>query len=90
MLVSSVLNFQTLRFGDGNDLPYLLYLPSYAVTARYHRRLESKYLKMDEDKFIGEVRDFAQGDYNLALMKGDKLGESERDRVRGQRTEGSK
>ena len=40
MLVSVVLNFQTIRFAPGNDLPYILYLPTYAATARYHGKLE--------------------------------------------------
>ena len=39
MLVSSVLDFATLQFGPTNDLPYLLYLPSYCATAWYHKRL---------------------------------------------------
>ncbi len=33
ILVSSVLNFETLEFTKGNDLPYVLYLPSYTKTA---------------------------------------------------------
>jgi carboxypeptidase C (cathepsin A) len=32
-LVSSVLDFQTLQFDRGNDLPYVLYVPTYAATA---------------------------------------------------------
>ena len=39
MLVSTGLNFQTIRFAEGNDLPYVLYLPSYTATAWYHKRL---------------------------------------------------
>ncbi len=39
VLVSSVLNFQTLEFSRGNDLPYELYLPSYASTAWFHKKL---------------------------------------------------
>ena len=39
MLVSVVLNFQTLEFETGNDLPYILYVPAYAATAWYHKRL---------------------------------------------------
>lgn len=35
MLVSTVLNFQTLSFSAGNDLPYVLFLPSYTATAWY-------------------------------------------------------
>lgn len=81
MLISTVLNFQTLRFGNGNDLPYSLYLPSYAMAARYHGKLAGKYLKMDEQAFADEVRGFAQGDYTVALMKGDKLSDPERDEI---------
>src|SRR5690606_31413451 len=39
MLISSVLNFQTLHFEVGNDLPYVLFLPTYTATAWYHDRL---------------------------------------------------
>lgn len=39
LLISTVLNFQTIRFNDGNDLPYALYLPSYTATAWYHKKL---------------------------------------------------
>ena len=38
MLVSSILNFQTARFTPGNDLPYILFLPTYTATAWYHGR----------------------------------------------------
>jgi carboxypeptidase C (cathepsin A) len=39
MLVSSVLDFATLRFEPGNDLPPLLYAPTYAATAHFHGAL---------------------------------------------------
>jgi carboxypeptidase C (cathepsin A) len=81
MLVSAVLNFQTLLFREGNDLPYVLYLPSYAITARYHGKLARKYRQMAEPKFIAEVREFAESDYNLALMKGDRLDGPEREEI---------
>ncbi len=29
MLISSILNFQTADFHTGNDLPYILFLPTY-------------------------------------------------------------
>ena len=32
MLVSTVLNFETLAFSAGNDLAYILYLPTYTTT----------------------------------------------------------
>jgi carboxypeptidase C (cathepsin A) len=33
MLISSILNFQTADFHPGNDLPYILFLPTYCATA---------------------------------------------------------
>ena len=39
LLISTVMNFQTIRFADNNDLPLVLILPSYATTAWYHKKL---------------------------------------------------
>lgn len=36
MLISAVLEFGTLDFTPGNDLPFTLFLPSYAAVAHYH------------------------------------------------------
>jgi carboxypeptidase C (cathepsin A) len=76
-LISSVLNFETISFGPGNDLPYALFLPSYTATAFYHKKL-SKDLQDNLEKALGEARKFASGDYTVALMKGDKLTATER------------
>jgi hypothetical protein len=77
MLLSAVLNFQTIAFDPGNDLPYILYLPTYTATAWYHKRL-SKELMGDMKKALAESQQFAAGEYNLALMKGDALSAQER------------
>lgn len=81
MLVSVVLNFQTILFQEGNDLPFMLYLPSYALTARYHGKLDKKYLDMDEGQFLDEVREFAMSDYNVALTRGSKLTDDDYERI---------
>jgi carboxypeptidase C (cathepsin A) len=83
MLVSVVLNFQTLLFKSGNDLPFTMYLPSYAMTARYHGKLSSALQKMTDDKFLKLVSEFAEGEYNLALMKGSRLSENESRQMAG-------
>lgn len=72
MLVSLVLNFQTLNFQPGNDLPYILFLPTYTATAWYHGRL-SPDLQADLAATLREVEAFAAGEYTLALMAGDAL-----------------
>ena len=78
MLISVVLNFQTIRFPIGNDLPYILYLPSMAATAWYHGQLADEWSLTD---LVDEVRDFAMSDYTLALMKGSTIGEAEKTAV---------
>ena len=72
MLISVVLNFMTLDFTPGNDLPYILFLPTYAATAWYHQRLEPK-LQVDLGRTLAEVEAFALGEYATALMQGDAL-----------------
>ena len=72
MLLSSVLNFATISFDEGNDLPYVLFLPSYTATAWYHKKLP-KELMGDLKEAIAESKNFASGEYNAALLKGDTL-----------------
>lgn len=72
MLISVVLNFQTIRFPIGNDLPYILYLPTQAATAWYHNRLDDD-LQADLTKTLAEVKAFALTEYTLALMQGAAL-----------------
>ncbi|MGD9681801.1 MAG: S10 family peptidase [Candidatus Obscuribacterales bacterium] len=82
-LVSSVLNFATLDFSPNNDMPYVLFLPSYTATAWYHRKLAPELLERPLHEVLKEAEDFASGDYLLALFKGDKLGTAKRDEVAG-------
>ncbi len=72
MLVSVVLNFQTLEFLPGNDLPYILYVPVYAATAWHHRRLADD-LQADLAAALRAAEAFAYGDYMQALFQGDTL-----------------
>ena len=76
MLISSVLDFSTLRFTPGNDMPYILFLPTYTAAAWYHHRLPDD-LQSDLQPALVESRQFAVGDYTLALMKGAELSDDE-------------
>ncbi|HEX8800653.1 MAG TPA: peptidase S10 [Terriglobales bacterium] len=78
VLVSSVLNFQTLEFTRGNDLPYVLYLPTYTATAWYHKKLPSDLESQDLAAVLNEAQQFAAGPYASALGKGDSLTPQER------------
>ncbi len=86
VLVSSVLNFQTLEFSHGNDLPYILYLPSYASTAWYHKKLPTDLQQRDLQSVLREAEQFAAGPYASALGKGDNLTAQERQSVIDQLT----
>jgi len=77
MLVSSILNFQTADFHPGNDLPYILFLPTYTATAWYHQRLSDD-LEKSLNATLEEVEAFAMGDYAHALIQGDELPAEER------------
>lgn len=78
MLVSVILNFQTGRFTPGNDLPFILFLPTYTATAWYHRRLAGELLA-DLGETLAQVERFARGEYTLALMQGDAMPEDAAD-----------
>ncbi len=81
MLISTVLNFQTLNFDRGNSLPYALFLPTYSATAWYHGKLPKDLQEKPLRDVLDEVETWAENDYAIALMKGDKLSDKERGAV---------
>ena len=83
VLISSVLNFQSIDFNAGNDLSYLLFIPSYTATAWYHKRL-SPDLQANFLDTIEASREFVLNDYSVALFKGNLLSPTERNRIVGQ------
>ena len=70
VLISSVLDFETLLFSPGHDLSYEVYLPSYAATAVYHKVIPAP---TNTDAFLTDVRRYAMGDYAAALAAGATL-----------------
>ena len=84
ILISTVLNFETLEFTRGNDLPFILFLPSYTSTAWYHKRLPPDLQQRDLQSVLLEAEQFASGPYTSALDKGDRLTPQERQEVTAQ------
>ena len=84
MLISSCNNFASLDFTPGNELPYALYLPTYAADAWYHGKLDAKYQEMSLESLMDEVRGFASGAYEAALFKGRSIPDEERAAVAAQ------
>jgi len=78
ILVSNITHFGTARFDEGNDLPYLLFLPSYTASAWYHHKLPPDLQNRPLAGLLQEVRDFSLGPYNTALMQGSALSAAER------------
>ena len=73
MLVSSVLQFQTLRFNDGNDLPSIVFLPSYTATAWYHKKLPPQFQRKPLREVLKLAEEFAVARYPEALLRGRSL-----------------
>ncbi len=78
VLMSSVLNFGTIRDDAGNDLPFALYLPTFTAAAWYHKKLPRDLEAAGLAKALEESKRFASGPYTLALFKGDSISAEER------------
>lgn len=83
LLVSTVMNFQTIRFADNNDLPLVLILPSYAATAWYHKRLSPQMQAKSVEQIAQEARQFAASEYMPAMLRIDNLSATERASLAG-------
>ena len=55
----------------GNDKPYPLILPGYAVVSAFHKVLPTT--PSDLEAFLAEVRQYAAGEYASALLAGNAL-----------------
>ena len=80
VLVSSVLQFNTIQFAPGDDLPFIVNLPSYAITARYLDALPGE-PPPDLGAFMAEVEEWSLTEYATALLAGGTLDDATRTRV---------
>ena len=78
IMISSIMNTETVSFDNGNDLSFPLFLPSYTATAWYHGKLAPQ---ADLDKTLQAAEEWAATDYLKALQKGDRLSREEREAV---------
>lgn len=85
ILLSQIFNFGTFIDGansnPGQDLPYVLALPTYAATAWYHKKLPTQPSALEP--FLKEVEDYALSDYAHALAQGTDLSDQEKQTVAG-------
>jgi carboxypeptidase C (cathepsin A) len=80
ILLSQILNYDDspdIAHGNpGVDVAYELALPSYAATAWYHHKLPNSGEPLQQ--LLGEVEQFAMGDYAAALRAGSTLSDDQR------------
>jgi carboxypeptidase C (cathepsin A) len=81
VLISTALDLRPIVFAEGDDLPFPLFVPSYAAAAWYHGKLEEDLQKLDLPDLLAEVRSWAEGELTTALMKGDRIEEQESSEV---------
>ncbi len=80
ILLSCYLNAGATQATPGNDLPYVLAVPSYTAAAFAHHRLAPD-LQADLDGALRQAEGWATTSYAEALMKGDRLSVDERHRA---------
>ena len=80
VLVSAVLDFQTLQFGAGSVVPYIVNVPSYAITSVYHGVLPVPH-PANPSRFMKEVEQWAMTDYATAVLAGSTVSPEQRQRV---------
>ncbi|MDY6940244.1 MAG: peptidase S10 [Cyanobacteriota bacterium] len=81
ILISTALDLRPIFFATGDDLPFVLFVPTYAATAWYHKKLDAQLQRRPLPELMAEVEAWSEGELTLALMKGDRLLESERCRI---------
>ena len=78
VLVSAVIDFETLLFGSGTELPYFLFLPTYTATAWYHKALPADLQQLPLRDVVKQSEQFALDEYAPALLKDAALTDAQR------------
>lgn len=78
ILVSCAVDFHAFSFGDGNDLPFLTYLPTYTASAWYHKKLPDDLQQQSLTAALAEVERWTDWNYASILARGDRLTDAER------------
>lgn len=81
IIISGTMNYATLDAARGNDLPFIGFLPSYATTAWYHKKLSPALQKLTVDQIAAQAEAFAKGEYAAALLQGTSIDPAEETQV---------
>lgn len=80
LLISTVISFSTLFPGGGNDLPYVLALPTLTAIAHAHGRTATS-AGADLESVVRASEAFALGEYAGALLREHLLSHAERQEI---------
>src|SRR5205823_12128739 len=78
VLISTVLNFGASAMDAGNDLGFINFIPSYAATAWYHKKLPTDLQRLTVEQVTAQAEKWAESDYARSLMRGARLTDAER------------
>ena len=81
LLISAVLDFETLSPFSSSDLAYVLCLPSFTASAWHYKRLPGTQQEMDLGLLLNQVQHFCLNEYINLLAKGDNLSEIEKEKI---------
>jgi carboxypeptidase C (cathepsin A) len=79
VLLSSLIDFRTLRSNVADDLSYSVFFPGLTATSHYHRKIQG-----DRNELVEQARAFAFGTYSKALLKGAAISAKEKKAVADQ------
>lgn len=82
VMLSTLLDYRTLIGSQGSQISNQVFLPTFATVAHFHGKV-----KGDRAKLLADAREFAFGDYGVALLKGSDLGAEEKTKVAGRLAE---
>jgi len=79
VLLSSLIDFRTLRSNIADDLSYSIFFPGLTATSHYHKKIEG-----NRNELVEQARTFAFGTYSQALLKGAAISAKEKQSVADQ------
>ncbi len=79
VLLSSLIDFRTLRSNTADDLSYAVFFPGLTATSHYHKKI-----KGNRDELVEQARTFAFGPYSQALLKGAAISAEEKKSIADQ------
>jgi carboxypeptidase C (cathepsin A) len=80
ILISPALDLHAIQPGSSNDLPYVLFLPSYTAVAWYHKKIDPD-RKSSLDRELSEAETWAIDRYLPALARGDQISAQDKDGI---------